>query len=195
MSNKKLVEGLNTKGIVLTSPEDFIKVILPQHYINLATSIGTMQEEQSKSMNLKDNSIDRDRKKSLDRTIESKKAEFAVKVWGGDTAAVTEPGQFHDVPDVGQVNVRHVNDKEDSLMIMKRDQDKVPLVLVYGSGNEFYLMGWTIPIYARNVIYKCNFRDEDSMFGFIHNMQPHESCVYPKQWLTPMKYLNKDLLK
>jgi hypothetical protein len=189
------MKRLSIKGLVLTQKEDWPLVTISQQEIEEAILIGNKQENDSKEAGLNDNSFDGGNGKSLARTITSKQAEFAVRRFGGGTARVTQPNEFHDYPDVGQVNVRYVFDPEDGLMIMKRDQGKVPMILVTGNCPDFYLMGWHIPDYAKYTIYKINLGREDPVAGFLHDMKEHEACTYSKQWLLPMWSFNKELIK
>jgi hypothetical protein len=193
--NREWMKRLNVVGIKLTEEKDWVPITISQKEIDESIRIGNIQENDSKSKGLKDNSFDGGNGKSLERTIISKQAEFAVQLYGGGTARVTQPNEFHDYPDVGQVNVRYVFDKEDGLMIMKRDQGKVPMILVTGQSPTFYLMGWVIPDYAKYQIYKINLGREEPVAGFLYNMQDHEACTFSKQWLYPMWAFNRDLLK
>jgi hypothetical protein len=195
LKNREWIARLNMKGVRLTEKTDWIEVTISQEEIDEAIVIGTYQEDISKEMGLKDNAVDGNRDKSLIRTITSKQAEFAVRRFGGGTARVTRPNEFHDYPDVGQVNVRYVFDPEDGMMIMKRDQGKVPMILVTGESPNFLLMGWMIPDYAKQIIYRINLGRDEPTFGFLHSMEDHEACTYSKQWLMPMSSFNKELLK
>ena len=193
--NREWMKRLNVVGMTLTTEEEWQPITIGNKEIEESIRMGNLQENDSKAKDLKDNSFDGGDGKSLERTIISKQAEFAVQLWGGGTARVTQPNEFHDYPDVGDVNVRYVFDKEDGLMIMKRDQGKVPLILVCGQSPTFYLMGWVIPDYAKYQIYKMNLGRPDPVAGFLSNMQDHEACTYSKQWLLPMWALSKDLVK
>lgn len=193
--SREFAKRLNIVGIPLTEEKDWELVTISQKEIDESVRMGNIQETDSKANGLKDNSFDGGDGKSLLRTIVSKQAEFAVQLYGGGTARVTQPNEFHDYPDVGGVNVRYVFDKEDGLMIMKRDQGKVPMILVTGDSPNFYLMGWVIPDYAKYNIYKINSGRESPIAGFLHNMKDHEACTYSKQWLMPMWSFNKELLK
>lgn len=193
--SREFAKRLNIVGIPLTEEKDWELVTISQKEIDESVRMGNIQEADSKANGLKDNSFDGGDGKSLQRTIISKQAEFAVQLYGGGTARVTQPNEFHDYPDVGGVNVRYVFDKEDGLMIMKRDQGKVPMILVTGDSPNFYLMGWVIPDYAKYNIYKINQGRETPIAGFLHNMKDHEACTYSKQWLLPMSSFNKELLK
>lgn len=193
--NREWMKRLNVVGMTLTTEEEWQPIVIGNKEIEESIRMGNLQENDSKAKGLKDNSFDGGDGKSLERTIISKQAEFAVQLWGGGTARVTQPNEFHDYPDVGDVNVRYVFDKEDGLMIMKRDQGKVPLILVCGQSPTFYLMGWVIPDYAKYQIYKMNLGRPDPVAGFLSNMQDHEACTYSKQWLLPMWALSKDLVK
>lgn len=193
--NREWMKRLSIKGLVLTQKEDWPLVTISQQEVEEAILIGNKQENDSKERGLNDNSFDGGDGKSLTRTITSKQAEFAVRRFGGGTARVTQPNEFHDYPDVGQVNVRYVFDPEDGLMIMKRDQGKVPMILVTGNCPDFYLMGWCIPDYAKHIIYRINLGREEPVVGFLNDMKDHEACTYSKQWLLPMWSFNKELLK
>lgn len=195
MINKELYTRLGIKGLTLTERSDWVKVTISDSNIAESKRLAKIQEDDSRDNNLYDNAFQNSREESLRCTTESKAAEFAVQEWGGGTARVTQPNEFHDYPDVGSVNVRHVNDDEDGLMIMKKDQNKVPLILVSGKMPTFYLMGWIIPAYAKHVVYRMNIGRDNFGDGFLNNMQPHEACTYSKQWLIPMSFLNKDLVK
>jgi len=192
---KDLYERLGMKNIQLTTKSDWVKVTISAEEVEDAKKIGELQQKQSKDMGCKDNSITKNSELSLHYTVISKQAEFAVKRFGGGTARVTAPGEFHDYPDVGSVNVRYTFDLEDSLMIMKKDQGLVPLVFVGGISPNFLLLGWTIPNYAKYVTYKINCGKENFSFGIIHDMRPHEAVCFPKSMLMPMWSINKDLLK
>ena len=146
--NKELFARLGLKGLTLTSSTDWVEVTIPESKIIESKRLAKIQEDDSRNHELYDNAFQNSREESLFCTTESKGAEFAVQEWGGGTARVTLPNEFHSYPDVGQVNVRHVNDPEDGLMIMRKDQDKVPIVLVTGKMPTYLLMGWTIPAYA-----------------------------------------------
>lgn len=195
LNMKDWIKRLNMKGLTLTEQKDWPLVVISPEEVEDAIRIGKIQEEDSKRMGLHDNAFDGGDGKSLARTITSKQAEFAVRRFGGGTARVTQPNEFHDYPDVGQTNVRHVNDPQDGMMIMKRDQGKVPMILVTGSSPNFYLMGWMIPDYAKQIIYRINLGREEPTFGFLQEMKDHECCTYSKQWLFPMWSFNKDLIK
>lgn len=193
--NKELFIRLGIKGLTLTSQADWIEVVIPEAKVLESKRLAKIQEDDSRDNELYDHAFQNSREESLFCTTESKAAEFAVQEWGGGTARVTQPNEFHSYPDVGQVNVRHVNDPEDGLMIMKKDQDKVPIVLVTGKMPKFWLMGWTIPAYAKQYIYRINLGREELGDGFLNEMQPHEACTFSKQWLFPMWSMNKDLVK
>ena len=192
--NKELFNRLGIKELVLTTKEDWIPITIPETKVIESHRLAKIQEDDSRDNELYDHAFQNSREESLRCTFESKAAEFAVQEWGGGTARVTQPNEFHSYPDVGQVNVRHINDPEDGLMIMKKDQNKVPLVLVYGQAPNFWLMGWIIPAYAKQFIYRINLGRDELGAGFLHKMQDHEACTFSKQWLFPMLYLNKDLV-
>lgn len=192
---KEWIARLEMKGLVLTTEKDWIDVTIPPDKVMLSINLATKQEIDSHKMGLKNGTFQNTVEESLYCTTESKGAEFAVQEWGGGTARVTQPNEFHDYPDVGQVNVRHVNDPEDGLMIMKRDQLKLPIILVTGKMPNFRLMGWFIPAYAKQFIYRINLGREEPSDGFLNKMQNHEACTFSKQWLFPMWSFNKDLIK
>ena len=194
--NKQLFERLGLKGLQLTSRDDWIEVIIPQNLVLESKRLAKIQEDDSRDSELYDNAFQNSTEESLICTAESKGAEFAVQVWGGGTARVTQPGEFHLYPDVGQANVRHVNDPEDGLMIMKKDQPRVPIVLVTGKMPVYYLMGWMVPAWVKQYIYRMNVNREDFGDGFLYRMRDHEACTFSKQWLLPMEpYFNKELIK
>lgn len=192
---KEFIQRLDIKSIVLTSESDWQQVILNDKDMEHAKNVAIFQQEESLRMNLKSTSIDSDYEKSLVRNIAAKQFEYALRQYGGGTARVTNPNEFHDYPDVGQVNARFVFDKDDGLMIMKRDQLKVPMILGTGEPPHFYLMGWVIPAYAKYMIYRINMGREEATAGFLRNMQDHEACTVSRQWLLPMWSFNKELIK
>lgn len=193
--NREWIKRLQMKGVRLTDKEDWIPVTISSDNVAESIRLATKQETDSKAAGLNDGTFRNSLEESLYCTTESKGAEYAVQTWGGGTARVTQPNEFHDYPDVGQVNVRHVNDPEDGLMIMKRDQGKVPIILVTGKMPNFLLMGWFIPDYAKQFVYRINLGREEPIYGFLHEMQDHEACTFSKQWLFPMWSLNKELIK
>lgn len=193
--NKELFTRLGMKGLSLTDKPDWIEVIIPEIKVVESIRLATKQENDSRDSELYDNAFQNTPEESLYCTTESKGAEFAVQEWGGGTARVTQPNEFHKYPDVGQVNVRHVNDPEDGLMIMKKDQGKVPIILVTGKMPKFFLMGWFIPDYAKQFIYRMNLGREKLNDGFLNEMKNHEACTFSKQWLFPMWSFNKELIK
>lgn len=193
--NKLLFERLCLKGVKLTDREDWIPITIPQHLVDLSIKLGTKQEDDSRDNELYNHAFQNTKEESLACTIESKGFEYAIQTWGGGTARVTQPNEFHLYPDVGQVNARHVNDPEDCLMIMKRDQGKVPIILGTGKMPNYFLMGWTIPDYAKQYIYRMNLGRDEFGDGFLNDMKDHEACAFSKQWLFPMWVLNKELVK
>jgi hypothetical protein len=193
--NKELFERLGIKDLRLNDRDSWIEVTIPQAKVDEAIRLGKVQEDESREDELYDNAFQNSPEESLICTTESKGAEFAVQEWGGGTARVTLPGEFHLYPDVGQVNVRHVNDPEDGLMIMKKDQDHVPIILVTGKMPKYYLMGWIIPAWAKQYIYRMNLNREKLGDGFLYNMKNHEACTFSKQWLFPMWSFKKELIK
>lgn len=194
--DQELRERLGLNKIKLTEDyNDWVEVILDPKLVAQAETMAKFQEEESKRLGLRDNSIDQDAEQSLIRTFNSKQFEFALQQYGGGTARVTNPGEFHDYPDVGGVNARYTFDHQDSLMILKKDQGQVPLVFGCGVSPNFYIMGWTIPDYAKQYIYRMNMNRESYSTGILNGIKDHECCAFSRQWLFPMWSLNKDLLK
>lgn len=186
------------KGIRLTSESDWEESIITPQEIEEGLRIGALQEEESKKIGLKDRSFSGDEGDSLQRSIAAKQAEYAVRKWGGGTARIVQVNEFHDFPDVGGVNVRYTFNPGYGMIITNRDQGKVPMILVTGKCPNFRLMGWFIPDYAKQIIYKIHQgRNEDCMteFGFLQEMKDHECCQLNMQMLLPMWSFNKDLLK
>jgi hypothetical protein len=184
---------------LVTTEADWHPIILKDEYIALAIELGTLQEQQSKERRHNDRSIDKDPVASLRRSIFSKYSEFAVRQWAGDIARVTLPGEFHDVPDCGQVNVRFIGDPEDGLMIQDRDQGELPMVLTTVKDPTFkdktiWLIGWGLTDHLRREFYLINKFRPNKDWGLIGNMQPHEQFVYPRVMLTAMKWLSQETL-
>jgi hypothetical protein len=186
------------KGVRLTSDADWEKVIISPADVAEGVRLGTLQEAESAKLGLKSRSFSGDEGDSLARSIAAKQFEFAIREWGGGTARVVGINEFHDFPDVGQVNARYTFNTGYGMIITDRDQGKVPMILGTGKCPEFYLMGWFIPDYAKQMIYKIHQgRNEDceSEFGFLQEMKEHECCQLNMQMLLPMKWFNKELLK
>ena len=83
-------------------------------------------------------------------------------------------------------------------MLTQRDQDFVPMILGTGKCPNFRLMGWIIPAFAKQMIYKIHqgrCEDCQSSFGFLNEMKDHEACQINMQMLLPMWSFNKDLIK
>jgi hypothetical protein len=192
------IKRLNMGGVRLTSEEDWESVVLTPQEVEDALQQGKLQEAESARLGLKDRSFSGDEGDSLQRSIAAKQAEFAVQKWGGGTARVVGINEFHDYPDVGQVNVRYTFNKGYGLILTNRDQGKVPMILVTGECPEFLLMGWYIPDYAKQIVYKIHQgRNEDTQteFGFLQEMKSHEVCQLNMQMLFPMWSFNKELLR
>lgn len=186
------------KGIRLTSEADWIKVTLNAQDVQTGIDLGTLQEIESEKLGLRDRSFSGDEGDSLARSIAAKQFELACRQWGGGTARVVQINEFHDFPDVGQINCRYTFNPGYGMIITDRDQGKVPMILGTGRCPEFYLMGWFIPDYAKQFIYKIHQgRNEDceSEFGFLQEMKSHECCQLNMQMLMPMWSFNKELLK
>lgn len=192
------IKRLNMVGVRLTSETDWVEVIISPSEVAEGIRLGTLQEAESKKLGLRDRSFSGDEGDSLARSIAAKQAEFAVQTYGGGTARVVGINEFHDWPDVGQVNVRYTFNKGYGLILTNRDQGKVPMVLVTGRSPKFLLMGWYIPDYAKQMIYKVHqgrTEDAPSTFGFLHEMKDHEVCQINMQMLMPMWSFNKELIK
>jgi len=195
-SNK--LARLNMKGVRLTSEADWITVKISDQDVQAAISLGNLQEIESKKNGLYDRSFSGDEGDSLARTIAAKQFEYAIREWGGGTARVVGVNEFHDYPDVGQVNARFTFDPGYGLILTNRDQGKVPMILGTGRCPNFKLMGWFIPDYAKQIVYKVHQgRDENSetQWGFLQEMKDHECCQINSQMLFPMYTLNKELVK
>ena len=192
------IDRLRMKGVRLTSDADWIKVIISPEEIQAGIDLGTQQEYESAKLGLRDRSFSGDEGDSLARSIAAKQFEFACRRYGGGTARIVQVNEFHDYPDVGQVNCRYTFNTGYGMIITDRDQGKVPMILGTGRCPEFYLMGWHIPDYAKQIIFKIHQgRNEEceSKFGFLHEMKDHECCQLNMQMLMPMWSFNKELLK
>ena len=189
---------LNMKGVRLTSEADWIDVTINTKDIQEGIRIGTLQEEESKKRGLNDRSFSGDEGDSLARSIAAKQFEFAIREYGGGTARVVQVNEFHDYPDVGQVNARYTFNPGYGMIITNRDQGKVPMILGTGVAPTFRLMGWFIPDYAKQIVYKIHQgRNEacETRFGFLQEMKSHECCQLNMQMLFPMWSFNKELIK
>jgi hypothetical protein len=60
---------------------------------------------------------------------------------------------------------------------------------------NYFLMGWFIPDYAKQFVYRINLGRDEFGDGFLNEMKPHEACTFSKQWLFPMWSFNKELIK
>lgn len=178
---------------------DWIPVMLTPNHVSLASQLGERQYEQSRAMKLRDRSVHSTDQQDFEHQVWSKLSEFAVYQWAGCKARITQPGEFHDYPDVGRVNVRHMMDPEDSLLIQVRDQGSVPMVLTTTKDGTFadrtiWLVGWGIPDQMRRVFYSINqFRNVKS-WGRADWFEPHEQLLWPRGWLNPMATLSKDYI-
>lgn len=184
---------------LVTSIKDWVPVVLDDDLCNLSIEMGTLQEDQSKQRNLNDRAIDKDPARSLRCTIGSKRAEYAVHQYFDRIPRVTKPGEFHDWPDVGQVNVRFMGDPEDGLMIQERDQGDLPMVLTTSFDPQFkdktiWLVGWGMTDLLRRTFFLVNQFRENKNWGMIDNMQPHEQFVFPRSMLNPMRTLSKEFV-
>ena len=184
---------------LVTTECDWEPVILKDEYIVLAKEKSSLQEKQSKEMNLNDRAINKDTEFSLNNTLYSKYCEYAVRQYFGDIARVTEPGDFHLFPDVGQVNVRFIGDPEDGLMIQDNDQGDMPMVLgtvknMNFSDKTIWLVGWGFTDQLRRIVKLINRFSPSKNWGMIGNMLPHEQFVYPRSMLYPMRFLSKEFV-
>ena len=192
------IKRLNMKGLILNNESQWVPITISPEEVKLGVDMGTLQESESVKLGLKDRSFSGNKNDSLNRSIAAKQAELAVRRFGGNTARVVGINEFHDFADVGQVNVRYTFDVGFGLMITNRDQGLVPMVLVTGKCPDFKLMGWIVPDYMRQMLYKVHQgRNEDcqSEFGFLQEMKEYEAFQVNMQCLLPMKYLNKELVK
>lgn len=190
----KLIEN----PMILNNQDLWAPITLSSEEIELGIEMGTRQESESEYKGLKDRSFSGSSEDSLKRSIAAKQFEFAIRRWGGGTAKVVEINCFHDQPDVGQCNARFTFDPGYGLMITKRDQGLVPMILGTGKCPNFYLMGWLVPDFERQKLIKVHQgRNEDceSNFGFLQQMKDHEAFQINMQMLLPMHYLNKELVK
>src|SRR5271156_5220912 len=142
------ISRLGIEGLVLTRETDWVKVHISPEDMITGKQQGIYQEEQSARMGLRDNSFYPDGKTKLERAIAGKQAELGVKQYGGGTARVVRINEFHDFPDVGQVNVRFTFNAGYGIVLTKKDcieGGKVPMILCTGNPPDIYLMGWIIP--------------------------------------------------
>ena len=72
------------------------------------------------------------------------------------------------------------------------------MILGTGTCPTFRLMGWFIPDYAKQIVYKIHqgrAEDCETSFGFLQEMKDHECCQLNMQMLFPMWSFNKELIK
>lgn len=182
--------------------EDWVPIRLEDDLCQLAIEKGTLQEEQSKRWKLNDRQHLKDPVVSLKSTIWSKRAEYAVHQWAGRKARVTEPGEFHNMPDVGQVNVRFAKSTTIGLVIQERDQGDLPMVYCTTKDYDFndkvvWLVGWGMTGILRNLYFvanETNYYQELPFKWHFHPIQKHEQFAYPPHLLNPMKTLSKDFI-
>lgn len=191
---------LNVTGVKLTTEDDWVKVTIDPQEVSEGIYIGTLQEEESKRRGLNDRSFSGDEGDSLARSIAAKQFEYAVRRYGGGTARIVQVNEFHDFPDVGKVNCRYTFNAGYGMILTNRDQGKVPMVLGTGKCPDFYLMGWYIPDYAKQMVFKvhqgrCEDCENQTQFGFLQQMKDHEVCQINMQMLMPMWSFNKELIK
>lgn len=198
MSTKDNIKRLEIDNIVLNSESLWVPVTISQQEVDFGIQQGTLQEEESKKKRLNDRSFQNDSDDSLRCSIVAKQLECAVQRFGGGTARIVKVNEFHDYPDVGQVNVRFVGNTGYGMVITKRDQGLVPMILGTGKCPDFKLMGWLIPSISKQWLYKAQQKRCElceSSFGFLQRMQPHECCVIPMSLLNPMNTFNKELIR
>jgi hypothetical protein len=195
------IKRLKAKSLELNSPDLWVSVTISQDEIQLGIDMGTLQESESARLGLNDRSFSGDEGDSLARSIAAKQSELAVVRWGGGTAKVIGINQFHDEPDVisvnGGVNVRYTADPGYGLVLTNRDQNLIPMILITGKCPDFKIMGWIIPAFAVQFLYKVHSgRCEDcqSEYGFLQRMKEHERCHINMQSLFPPWSFNKNLI-
>lgn len=185
---------------LVTTEEDWVPVVLDDDLNALAIELGNLQEAQSKERGHNDRAINKDPEASLRHSIWSKRTEFAVHQYFGRVARVTQPGEFHDWPDVGQANVRFIGDPTDGLMIQDRDQGDLPMILTTSKDLEFkdktvWLVGWGMTDLLRRHFVMINQFRENKNWGLMGNkFEPHEQFIYPRSMLNPMKTLSKEFM-
>lgn len=192
------IKRLNMKGVVLNHENLWVPVRISPEEVQEAIEIGTLQEEESKKLGLNDRSFSGDEGDSLARSIAAKQFEFAIRRWGGGTARIVKVNEFHSMPDVGKVNARFTFDPGYGMMITVKDQGLVPMILGTGKCPDFFLMGWCVPDFMKQVVYKVHqgrSPDCQTQFGFLQEMKPHEAFQVNMQMLLPMHYFNKELVK
>ena len=192
------IKRLNIKGLELNNQDLWVPITISEEEVQLGIDMGTLQESESARLGLKDRSFSGDEGDSLARSIAAKQAELSVRRYGGGTARIVQINEFHDAPDVGEVNVRYTFNPGYGMILTNRDQGMVPMVLVTGKCPNFQLMGWHIPNYVVQGVYKIHSgRCEDctTEYGFLQQMKDHERCQCNMQMLMPMWSLNKELVK
>jgi hypothetical protein len=186
---------------LVTTEADWIPIVLDQDLCDLAIEKATLQEEQSKQRRLKDRAIDKDPERSLRCSIGAKRAEYAVHQYYDRVPRVTNPGEFHDWPDVGRANVRFIGDPEDGLMIQDRDQGDLPMILCTSKDKTFsdrtiWLVGWHQTDQMRRIFYLVNqFREIKNWGRMGNDFEPHEQFIFPRSMLLPMKLLSEKDMK
>ena len=177
----------------------WITVELNQQEMQKGIDLGELQESESKRLGLKDRSFSGDAADSLRRSILAKQFEIAICKWGGGTARIVGINEFHDYPDVGQVNARFTSNPGYGLMLTVKDQNNVPIILGTGGENgAFKLIGWAIPSFVKQTIFKIHQGRSDGcevQYGFLNQMKGHEACHLNNQFLLPMRFFNKELIK
>lgn len=188
-----------TKCAVLTEKE-WAPVILTETNIALAKEMGMKQFHQSREMGLKDRTIFNTDAQDLNCQVWSKLGEFAIYQYFGEQARVTNPGEFHDYPDVGQVNARHMMDPTDGFIIQVKDQDEVPMILTTTKDKTFndktiWLIGWGITAQMRRNQYMFNqFRENPTWGTMGRDFEAHEQFIYPRSMLNPIYMLSKEFV-
>lgn len=183
---------------LVTTEEDWVPIVLDDDLETLSVEKGILQEEQSKRRRLRDRAINKDPEVSLRHTIFSKRSEYAVHQYFGRIPRVTEPGDFHKYPDVGQANVRFIGDPTDGLMIQDNDQGELPMILTTTRDLSFkdktiWLIGWGLTDQLRRIFYLINSSRSIKNWGKMGgDFEKHEQFIYPRSMLYPMKWMNKE---
>jgi hypothetical protein len=151
-------------------------------------------------MGLKDRTIFNTDAQDLNLQVWSKLSEFAIHQYFGGVARVTSPGDFHDYPDVGQANVRHIMDPEDGLLIQVNDQGELPMILtttkdITFSDKTIWGVGWAITDQIRRHFVMINQFRENKNWGLMGRpFEPHEQFIYPRSMLNPLRTLSKEFI-
>lgn len=185
---------------VVTKEEDWVPIVLEDNYIQEAKRMGKLQYEQSRKWNLKSTTIHNTEEEDFNLQVWSKFMEFAIKQWAGGIARVTNPGEFHDWPDVGQANARFILDPKDGLMIHDGDQGELPIILgttkdISFKDKTIWLIGWGMTdLLRRHYVMINQFRENKNWGKMGNDFLPHEQFIYPRAMLNPIKTLSKEFI-